>query len=114
MPQEQDRDLAQWLNAYRVDDLTASRHAALLDKIVRGAVLQPVRPARSYWVKQAMAVAAAGVLGFYVGSADTHMTWTTQDSSVVQTASAEPASSVSADYIDRVVFGVQSWKEVSL
>ncbi len=113
-PQEQDRELASWLDAYEVEEIDPHSRDALLERIaLEAASLQ--RP-RSFalrlfrsegWFADAAAMAAAALIGFWIGIAPVQS---------VSTRSETLQASDSSDtkYVERMVFGATSWKEVKL
>jgi|GEM_PF-5963964 hypothetical protein len=116
MRQKQDHEVDSWLAHYEVADPDDSSRKALLDKIVAAASLLPQDRPQPFlsrlkaeeWVQDAAALAAVAVLGFWIGSGSFGM------------AASKPisvpseVSSISSTYLNRIIFGPKSWKEVSL
>ncbi|MDD3030380.1 MAG: hypothetical protein PHS57_08940 [Alphaproteobacteria bacterium] len=106
------------LDAYRVQDMDPSSAQALLDKIVAAvAAKNPVRPNPSaLWSRRKVSALAlqlptmafVAFLGFGIG---TSMPQTMRDFSSFK---AEEADLAEVEYLDQIIFGPTSWKEVSL
>ncbi|MDD3371745.1 MAG: hypothetical protein PHE27_07990 [Alphaproteobacteria bacterium] len=114
--QDPDLDLELRLADYRIADLAASERQALLDKIMDAAPVPtapaPTRPSvtlrgwRKGWTLDAAAFAAVALLGFWVGTAPSQ--------TVLLSGTAQTMASTSQGYMNEIVFGPTSWKEVSL
>ena len=114
MKQEQDHDLHRLLAAYEVDDMSPASQKALLDTIVAAARLEPQCPAsaiRRFFASglpsNAAALVVIALLGFWIGTGSAKTAST-------GTALAEKAASSGEEYLNKVVFGPKSWKEVRL
>jgi len=99
-----DDGLADWLAAYRVADA----NVALLDRIVAVAASTPQRLKWGFgsWWEEAATLAALALLGFWIGNASLPP--------LAKNTAMRPAYSAGAVYLDKIIFGPKSWREVNL
>jgi hypothetical protein len=114
---EQDHDLAPWLDAYTVDDIDPRSRDALLDRIVAAALAPPRQTPKPFFVRffqaggimaDVAAMAAAAFIGFWAGTG-TLVPTASQKTTVIQ-----QADNSGSTYLENMVFGVTSWKEIQL
>ena len=115
MTQKQDLKVDALLDSYDVADIDSRSHEALLEKIVAKASVSPQQPRLSLLrfrtpnlMANIAALTAVALLGFWIGAGSLKTTISSQIATTQQTTSTD------ANYLYQIVFGVKSWKEVSL
>ncbi|MDD4615801.1 MAG: hypothetical protein PHW76_01595 [Alphaproteobacteria bacterium] len=111
---EQDHDLNEWLASYDIPEIGIASRNALLSRIMAQVPASPQRNIwpcalssfASRWGGEAAALAAAAVLGFWIGLGAPAFSFYGTTVSV--------ASTSVTTYLGQTVFGPASWREVSL
>ncbi len=112
--QKQDRDLEEALACYRVPDMGGASRAALLERIVAAAGETPQQPCAAprfgvpAWGASAALLVIVAVSGFWIGGG------VSRPASSYRTIAAYEADSSADRYLNQMIFGSKSWREVSL